>query len=91
MARISSKSGNVLDSRTENHPTRWSGCEMEGPTKIGLDVPIDGAAMAFRGATSDCAAPTGSRGAGLEWCLGPGALSQPSEIYLSSVNRVKYF
>ena len=82
MARISSKSGNVLDSRTENHPTRWSGCEMEGPTKIGLDVPIDGAAMALRGAISDCAAPTGSRGLGLSgvWVRGL-CLSPPRSIF----------
>ena len=72
VARISPKSGNVLYPRTENHPTGWKRIEMEGPTKIGLDVPIAGAAMALRGATSDCAAPTGSEGLGFSgvWVRG---------------------
>ena len=82
MAHISSKSGNVLDSRTENHPTRWSGYEMEGPTKIGLDVPIDGAARALRDASSESAAPTSSRGLGLNgvWVRGL-CLSRPRSIF----------
>ena len=78
VARISSKSGNLLDSRTENHPTGWSRIEMDGPTKIGLDVPIAGATMALRGVTSDCAAPTGSGGLGFSgvWVRGL-CLSRP--------------
>ena len=82
VARISSKSGNVLYPRTENHPTGWSRIEMEGPTKIGLDVPIAGAAMALRGATSDCAAPTGSEGLGFNgvWVRGL-CFSRPRVIF----------
>ena len=82
MARISSKSGNVLDSRTENHPTGWSRIEMEGLTKIGLDVPTAGAAMALGDATSDCAATTGSGGLDFSgvWVRGR-CLSRPRAIF----------
>ncbi len=69
VARISSKSGNCLDFHTKNYPTGWSGIEMEGPTKIGLDVPTAGVDMALRGVTSDCAAPTGSGGLGCSGVL----------------------